>query len=183
MASVETSITAEEFGRMPDEGRRTELVRGRIVELPPTNFLHGLICGNFAFILRLWLQERDLGRIVINDSGIVTERDPDTLRGADIAYYSYDRLPRGTIPGRYPDVAPDLVIEIRSPSDRWKDVHKKVAEYLSIGVQIVCVLDPEPRTARLYFPDSPPRTLVPDDEVSFPECLPGFGVQVRRFFE
>ena len=183
MASVETLITAEEFGRMPDDGRRTELVRGRIVELPPTNYRHGTVCGEFHFLLRLWLQDHDLGRVVINDSGIVTQRDPDTLRGADIAYHSYARLPKGFYPKQYPDVAPEIVIEVRSPSDRWRDIHAKVAEYLNIGVLIVCVLDPEPRTAHLYYPDQADRTLGDDDELTFPECLPGFSVPVRRFFE
>src|SRR3954469_5295648 len=107
MATVEALITAEEFGRMPDDGRRTELVRGRIIELPPTNFLHGLICLAIGSLLRDWVKERGLGRVVSNDSGMVTQRDPDSLRGADVAYYSFERLPKDSVPRQYPDVAPE----------------------------------------------------------------------------
>jgi Uma2 family endonuclease len=183
MATAEALMTAEEFGRMPDDGRRTELVRGRIVELPPTNFLHGLICCAISFSLRAWVGERHLGRVVTNDSGIVTRRDPDTLRGADVAYYSYARLPQDSTPKQYPDVAPELVVEVRSPSDRWRDIHAKVAEYLNLGVLVVCVIDPEPKSIHLYYPDQPNRTLGPDDELTFPDCLPDFRVVVRSLFE
>jgi Uma2 family endonuclease len=183
MSTAEALLTAEEFGQMPDDGRRTELVRGRIVELPPTNFLHGYICVEIGSILRAWVRDRGLGRVVSNDSGIVTERNPDSLRGADLVYYSFERLPKDSIPKQYPDVAPELVIEVRSPSDRWRDIHAKVAEYLKIGVLVVCVIDPEPQTAHLYYPDQPDRALGPDDELTFPECLPGFRAIVRSFFE
>ena len=183
MAIVETLITAEEFGRMPDDGRRTELVRGRIIELPPPNFLHGLTCAEITLLLTLWVKERDLGRVVTNDSGVVTQRNPDTLRGADVAYYSFDRLPKGSLPKQYPDVAPELVVEVRSPSDRWRDIHSKVAEYLNAGVLVVCVIDPETQTVRLYYPDHPERILAPDDDLTFPECLPGLLVPIRSLFE
>ena len=183
MASVETPLAAEEFGRMPDDGRRTELVQGRIVELPPPKAVMGRSAFEFAFLLGDFVEDHDLGHIVINDAGIITERNPDTIRGADIAYYSYARLPRGPVPDSYSDVAPELVIEVRSPSDRWADIQEKVDEYLKAGVLIVCVLDPEPQTARLYYPDQPPRTLGPDDELTLPDVLPGFAVPVRRFFE
>lgn len=183
MATAEALMTAEEFGQMPDDGRRTELVRGRIIELPPPGFLHGNVCFKIAFVLGIFVEGRDLGRLVTNDTGIVTRRDPDSVRGADIAFYSFGRLPKGTTPSLYPEVAPELVVEVRSPSDRWRDVHDKVAEYLALGVLVVCVLDPEPRSAHLYYPDQPNRTLGPEDELSVPECLGDFRVGVGRLFD
>ena len=92
--------------------------------------------------------------------------------------------PKESIPKQYPDVAPEIVIEVRSPSDRWREIHAKVAEYLD-----------RRRPGRLrarsraadrptsIIPTSPIRTLGPDDELTFPECLPDFRVPVRRFFE
>jgi Uma2 family endonuclease len=183
MATAEALMTVEEYAEMPDDGRRTELVRGRIIELTRPTFLHGYVCLEIASILRNWVKERGLGRVVGNDSGIVTERNPDTLRGADVAYYSYARLPKDRVPEKYPNVAPDIVIEVRSPSDRWRDIHAKVAEYLNMGVLVVCVLDPEPQSAHLYYPDQPNRTLGPNDELTFPECLPDFRVSIRSLFE
>ena len=183
MAIGEILLTAEEFGNMPDDGRYTELVRGRIVEVPPPNFKHGKVSARITFFLMTDAMRGDLGEVITNDSGIVTQRDPDTVRGADVAYYSYVRLPKVVEPDLYPDVAPEIVIEVRSPSDRWPKILEKVQEYLDLGVLVVCVLDPEPQAARLYRPGQPELILGPDDELTFPECLPEFRVPVRRFFE
>jgi Uma2 family endonuclease len=183
MAIGEALITAEEYAQMPDDGRCTELVRGRIIELPQPKRRHGQTCLNAAFILTSFVRERDIGHVVINDTGVITHRDPDTVRGADVAYASYGRWPRGRLPSDYSDVAPDLIFEVRSPSDRWPDILEKVAEYLQAGVLVVCVLDPESMQAHLYYPDGSSRILGPDDELTIPECLGDFHVAVRRFFE
>jgi Uma2 family endonuclease len=184
MATVsEKLLTVEEYAEMPDDGPPTELVRGRIIELSRPHFLQGLLCGVLSRILGNWVFDRKLGQIIMNDSGIITHRDPDSLRGADLAYYSFARIPRGSDPGNYPNVAPELVIEVRSPSERWSEIDAKVAEYLGIGVLVVCVIDPEPRTARLYYQDQPDRMVGPDGDLTFPECLPDFSVPMRSLFE
>ncbi|MDB5352513.1 MAG: hypothetical protein JWN86_3760 [Planctomycetota bacterium] len=78
---------------------------------------------------------------------------------------------------------PELVIEVRSTSDRWRDIHEKVTESLKAGVTVVIVLDPEPQTAHVFGPDEPPRTLKADEELTAPGVLEGFGVRVGRFFK
>jgi Uma2 family endonuclease len=183
MSIAEALITADEYCDLPDDGRRTELVRGRIIELSRPTFLHGIACARMAFVIMTWLSQRDLGRVVTNDTGILTQRDPDTLRGTDVACYSFARLPRHENPKKYPDVAPDLVVEVKSPWDRWREIPIKVGEYLDLEVPVVCVLDPETKSAHLYHADRPVRTLNPDDELTFPECLPDFRVLVRTLFE
>ena len=183
MSIAEVLMTADEYCDLPDDGRRTELVRGRIIELTRPTFVHGTVCAEIAFALLTWVKERNLGRIVTNDTGILTQRDPDTLRGADVAYYSFASMPKELIPKKYPHVPPDLVIEVRSPSERQWDIDTKVAENHNLGVPVVCVIDPEPQTARLYYPGQPDKTLGPDDELTFPECLPDFRVLVRSLFE
>jgi Uma2 family endonuclease len=144
---------------------------------------HGVVCNLISRRPGNWVEDRNLGRTVSNDSGIVTRRGPDTLRGADLAYYGFARISKGSHPERYPDVPPEIVIEVRSPSDRWKDIHEKVAEYLGIGVSIVCVIDPELRTAWLYFPDQPDRIVGPEGELTFPESLADFSVPMKSLFE
>ncbi len=134
-------------------------------------------------LLGRFLEDHDLGHVLSNDAGVITERDPDTVRGADVAFYSYARLPKGPLPQDYGPEVPELVVEVRSPSDRWPKVLAKVAEYLEAGVRIVIVLDDESRTAVLYFADRASVTLKVDDELTVPEILPGFAVAVRRFFE
>lgn len=69
---------------------------------------HGEICSKVVRHLGNWVEEKDLGRVLSNDTGVITERDPDTVRGADISFYSYARVPRGPLPDHYLDVAPDL---------------------------------------------------------------------------
>jgi Uma2 family endonuclease len=118
-----------------------------------------------------------------NDSGVITERGPDTVRGADTAFYSYVRVPKGPLPARYLDVPPDLVFEVLSPDDCWPKVLRKVTEYLEAGVTVVCVLDPERRTLHLYEGDQPVRILGEDDKLTLPSLLGKFRVAIRRFFD
>ena len=183
IAAIPNLMTAEEYARRPDPGYPEELLRGRIVPMPQPNRRHGQICAQTVYLFRRHLDDHDLGHVLSNDAGVITERDPDTVRGADVAFYSYARLPKGPLPQSYGPEVPDLVVEVRSPSDRWPKVLAKVAEYLEAGVRVVIVLDDETRTAILYFPDRASVTLQPDDELTVPEILPGFVLPVRRFFE
>ena len=80
-------------------------------------------------------------------------------------------------------MAPELVVEVRSPNDRWPSVLVKVAEYLDAGVGIVVVLDDASRSAQVFDAERPPLPLTEGDELVLPELLPGFRVPVRRFFE
>ncbi len=177
-------MTAEEYWLLPDDGPPTELVRGRIVPMNMPTPRHGYFCGNVARILGAHTSRHDLGRIMTNDSGILTERDPDTVRGADVAYYSYERLPRGPMPEGYLNVLPELVVEVRSQTDRWAAVLEKVAEYLRAGVGVVCVLDPQTARAFVYSPSDEPRIFAADEELVFPQVFGDrFRVPVRHFFE
>src|SRR5262249_19661298 len=144
---------------------------------------HGQICGKVDRIVGGFADEHELGHVLINDSGVITEHDPDTVRGADIAFYSFGKVPKRPFPRGYLQVMPDLVFEVRSPDDRWKKIQLKVAEYLNAGVSVVCVLDDEPPTAYVYAAEQPVRILNADNELTLPDILPGFSVRVRRFFE
>jgi len=183
MATAEALMTIEEFGQRPDPGHPEELVRGRIVPLPMPKPRHGQVCGQAYYLLRRYFEDHDLGHLLCNDSGVITERDPDTMRGADIAFYSYARVPKGPLPPGYLEVPPEVVFEVRSPDDRRGDINAKVAEYLDAGVRVVCVLDPGPPTATLHAAGQSPRVLGAEDELTIPEWLGGFRVPVRRFFE
>lgn len=134
-------LTAAEYLLMPDDGQPTELVRGEIVLMNGPAPRHGEVCCQGANLLRRHLDDNPVGRVITNDAGVVTEHNPDTVRGPDVAYYSFQRVPRGPLPRGYLPVAPELVFEIRSPSDRWTDLHAKVAEFLLAGVLAVAVLD------------------------------------------
>jgi Uma2 family endonuclease len=182
MATAVKLMTAEEYGLLPDLGRPTELVRGRVVTMNMPFPRHGQISANTVHIVMNYLDTNDIGRVVSNDSGVITERDPDTVRGADVGFYSYQRIPRGPFPQHYLSVAPELVFEVRSPGDRWREILAKVAEYLAAGVLRVCVLDQQTETIRVYSPDEPEVKLTRDQELVLPDILPGFAARVERFF-
>jgi Uma2 family endonuclease len=183
MATAEALMTAREFGLRPDPGHPEELVQGRVIEMPPPDRRHGFVCLNAGLILANFVREHDLGRVLSNDSGVITERDPDTVRGADVAYYSYARLPRGPLPTGYGPEIPELIVEVCSASDRWINIHEKVAEYLRVGVLVVIVLDPKPQTAHVFSGEVAPIMLTADDELVLPGLLEGLRVRVGKFFE
>lgn len=176
-------LTIEEYALLPEDGRLTELVRGRVVEMPPAKSRHGEVCGTTGWILKSFAKDQDRGRVLTNDAGVITRRNPDTLRGADVAFYSYARLPKGPLPEGYVQVTPEVVFEVTSPDDRWKDIIEKVSEYLAAGVLAVCVLDPAESLAYVYRADAAPQTFSAEQTLELPEPLADFRVTVSRFFE
>ncbi len=181
MSAVLTRLTAEEFRELDDVDGPVELVKGRVVEMPTPMPRHGQICSRCDRLIGNYADAHDLGHVLSNDSTIVTERNPDTVRGADVCFYGFAKVRKGPLPAGYLPVPPDLVIEVRSPDDRWRDIHKKVAEYLYAGVPTVCVLDATTESAHLYFGDRDDVKLRGDEPLTF-EALPGFSVPVSRFF-
>ena len=184
-ASVNTPalVTAEEFAQRPDPGHPEELVRGRIVPMTMPKPRLGEICSRAVRILANWAEDSESGRVLSNDTGIIAERGPDTVRGADISFYSFARVPKGPLPDRYLDTPPDLVVEVLSPSDRWPKVLAKVAEYLDAGTTVVLVLDDQRRLAHMYRSDGITRLLAADEDLTIPDLLGDFRVRVGRFFE
>jgi Uma2 family endonuclease len=150
---------------------------------PPKPYL-GCVCYNVCLVIGSYVKAHALGYVVSNDSGVVTERGPDTVRGPDVAFYSFNRVPKGSLPREhYLDVVPELVFEVLSPDDSWRKVLAKVLEYLIAGVTCVCVLDSERRSLHLYKGDQPARVLSEDDELTLPSILGEFGTAVRAFFD
>jgi Uma2 family endonuclease len=183
MATTEMLLTVEDYLRLPDNGCPTELVRGRIVPLNVPNFRHGKLCNRLGRLLGNYADEHNLGHVLNNDAGVVTERAPDTVRGPDVSFYSYSRVPQGADPTGYPNVVPEVVIEVRSPSDRWAMVLAKVSEYLNAGVDLVYVVDGQSLSVFAYTADKPNATLSDDDELTCPPPLAGLRFRVRRLFE
>lgn len=183
--AVEPLMTAEEFVRLYGDEAGVELVKGRVVRYPMPGAEHGEVCLNAGSMIRDFVKQHDLGRVMSNDTFIRTGTNPDTYRGADICFLSYARLPKEQPRPRGPlALAPDLVVEVRSPTDRTGDIQIKVGEYLNIGVTAVVVLDPGIEAATVYRGDDElPQRFHNGDDLTLPDVLPGFAVPVRRFFE
>lgn len=184
MATVtQRLITAEEFRRMPEraDGSKQELVRGVTLTMPQPGFQHGLCQLRVGGLLDQYVRTHGLGRVTV-ESGLITERDPDTVRGPDVAYWSAQRLPLDEIPEGYPQVPADLCVEVVSPSDPHHAVHEKVLEYLDHGVRMVWVVDPESRSVTLYRSPQQVRILREADTLSGDDVLPGFSCPVAELF-
>jgi Uma2 family endonuclease len=160
----------------------SELVRGEIIEMPRPGIRHGVVCGNVNIPISLWARTGNRGLVAINDAGVLTERDPDTVRGPDILFVGRERWPHHSAPEGYLEVAPDLAIEVLSHYDVWKDLLIKISEYFDAGVREVWVVDPELKTVQTFRPDAPPRTLHAPEIIESTDVLPGFSCAVADFF-
>jgi Uma2 family endonuclease len=182
MATVDRLMTAEEFGRLPDDGRRYELVRGVLVEMNMPKPRHGQVCGKVQAYVFNFCNER-LGHVLSNDSGILTSRDPDTVRGADVCYYSYSKLPPGPLGTEYLSIPPDVVFEVLSPDDRPVRVMRKTREYLAAGVLAVVILDPEDREIEVHRQGGQVETLGITDALNIPEIAADFSISILSLFQ
>jgi Uma2 family endonuclease len=182
MSIAQSLLTAAEFSRMPDPGHPQELVRGVVVDMPPPKPKHGKVCVKLSGRLDAFVSEHNLGH-VFGDSGVVTERNPDSVRGPDVSFVSYQKIPSGASLDDYVTVPPDAVFEVRSDNDRWREVLAKVNEYLQFGVPAVYVLNPDTRRVHCYYQDRPNDVLDATDEFVGTGPLAGFRVPVAKFFE
>ena len=175
-------ITAKEFAQMPapSDGSRQELVRGVVVSMPPPKPPHGACCSRIDRRLGLFVETNKLGTVFVNDTGFLTERDPDTVRGADVSFWSLDRLPQ--VPEDYVEIPPDLAVEVVSPDDHFGRLHRKITHYLTHGIRLLWVVDPVDRSVTVYRPDQPLRILAENDLLTGEEIVPGFSCTVREFF-
>ncbi len=184
MATGISLLTAEEYATLPESfDGPTELVKGVLIIMPPSRPRHGEICARVSYILQRYLEDHDIGRVVSNDAGVITERDPDSVRGPDIAYYSYHLMPKGPLPDGLLSVAPEIAFEVRSPSDGWSKLHVKISEFLEAGVQAVCVVDDDTKCVHVFHADKPAQLLRAEDEFALPRILGDFRVKIARFFE
>ncbi len=176
-------ITAEEFLRMPNppDGSRQELVRGVIETTPPHSTYNGVCCAEIGYRLSHFLEERNLGHLASNNGGFITERDPDTVRGPDLSFWTRERLPQLPAEG-YVTLAPDLVVEVVSPSDVFARINKKILHYLKHQVRLIWLVLPEDRSVTVYRPQAAPVTLVNSDQLSGEDVLPGFTCPVQELF-
>jgi Uma2 family endonuclease len=176
-----TLLTAEEFARQYG-GEDVELIDGQVEPIPMPKVRHGQVCFTAAFLIGGYIQQHDLGVVCSNDTFVLTRRNPDRVRGADVCYWRKDRVPSGELPDLLPD-PPDLVVEVRSPSDTWTKAFAEVIEYLEAGVRVVVLIDPDTATASVYRPDELQQIHDNGDELTLPDVLPGFSVPVKKFFE
>ncbi len=177
------SISAKEFEKLAAELGPSELVRGEVVKMSPGGFEHSRLTFRFAYLLGRWADDYSAGRVVTNEMGVIVAQDPDTVRGADVAFYSYERLPKTTNPSGFLDVPPTLVVEIVGKGSGWNELLEKVGEYLQMGVDLVWVLDPSSRRLHAFRKDAEPEVLEAANQISGEPYLPNFSLNISDLFD
>lgn len=178
MATVRTrkrKMSEEAFLRLPDDGRKYELVRGITREVP-TGVRHGAIIAKIIALMFPYAQ----GRGVITASSAGYRMVSGNIRSPDVAFIRKERLPEGKPPIGFGESAPDLAIEVLSPSEDLNELLRKVAEYFESGAQQVWVLDPDACRATFYRSPIEVQTLRADDTLEGEELLPEFRCKVRE---
>jgi Uma2 family endonuclease len=173
-------MTGDELSRIGNMGR-CELIQGELHTMPPTGHIHGYVENRIGSILREYVEQRGLGRVLTGEVGIYTGRNPDTVRGADVVFISNERLDQMEADG-YLTVAPELVVEVVSPNDRWIEIVDKLEEYFAIGVAEVWIADPRKQEIRIYYGlDETVRCIAPGQFASS-RVLPEFQMAVSSLF-
>ncbi len=181
MATTTKPITAEDLWRMPNDQRR-ELVRGEIRTMAPSGFDHGAIIDNLHFLLTGYVRKNKLGKVLGAETGFKLARNPDTVRGADIAFIAAARLPAKGRPVGFWDGAPDLAVEVISPSDTLKEVDEKAADYVAAGARLVWIVNPRNRTIIIHDGGGTPLVLRESDVLNGGNVVPGFECAVADVF-
>ena len=175
-------LSAEDFTKAHD-GEYVELIDGIVVETPMPDFNHGTICSWIAYYLNQYILLRKNGRVATNDSFVKTKSNPDRVRGGDVCFLSYDRWPKGeSLKGILP-VVPEIIFEVRSPSDSWRSMTAKAVEYLNADVRVVVLIDPSDQSATIFRSDEKPQTIHADGAMTIPDLLPGFSLPLASLFE
>jgi Uma2 family endonuclease len=182
MSTAAQLMTADELWRLPDDGMRHELIRGELTTMPPSGAEHGGTTVNLATPLDQHARSHDLGRVLAAETGFVLARDPDTVRAADVAFVEKGRIPRGGLPREFFPGAPNLAVEVVSPSDTLVEVQEKVEEWLTAGAQMVWVVNPRNRTVTVYRSPTKPIVLTANDELDGQDVVPGFRIRVSELF-
>jgi Uma2 family endonuclease len=174
-------MTADELWRMPDDGQRHELVKGELRTMPPAGLEHGIIVLKLSRAIGNYVEAKRLGVAAGAETGFLIARDPDTVRAPDMAFVSATRVPQ-PLPKAFPHLAPDLAVEVLSPSDTVYEVEEKVEEWLEAGTLLVWVVNPRRRTITVHRPGRAPQVLTADGELDGEDVLPGFRQRVGGIF-
>ena len=176
-------LTADDLLRLYSEGARGELIRGVFCETMPSGQDHGEIAAQIVYLLGTFVKPRRLGRIMASDAGVLLERDPDTVREPDVAFFRADKHPPGARVRGYAEAIPDLVVEIASPNDSARDVVDKARMWLSFGARLVWVAYPDTRSVVAHPLGGEARALGAEDTLDGGDVLPGFSCKVGDVFD
>ncbi|MEG3929564.1 MULTISPECIES: Uma2 family endonuclease [unclassified Microcoleus] len=155
-----------------------ELVDGKIILMGPSDIVSSEIGAELVSLLRNWVKPRKLGRVFESSGGFILPNS--NLTAPDVSFVIADRLKQSK---RYfAELVPDLVVEIKSQSDRLKPLREKILSFIELGAKVGILIDPDKRTVTIYTPQTEPVVLRDGDMISIPELLPGWEVAVTELW-
>ena len=178
--STETLLTGEDLLQMGDIGP-CELIDGRVVSMSPTGGEHAFIEFYLGAELARFARKVRPGWVLGGEVGIYVQRNPDTVRAADVAFLSKERVPDRPSVG-FLEIAPELIIEVMSPKDRWQDLRRKIEAYFGIGVEQVWIVEPEDRAMLVYTSPMEKKKFVSGEQLIGEGTLEGFVLGVADLF-
>jgi Uma2 family endonuclease len=181
MSTTTKLMTADELWRLPKVDKLYELIEGELVVMSPAGFDHGAIGMSLACLLFQHVRTQQLGVVVGPDTGFVLARDPDTVRAPDVAFVRRDRVPTPR-PVKFWAGAPDLAVEVLSPSDSATEMDAKVQEYLDAGATEVIVITPKMKMVKIFRHGQTATVLRSGDILRDLESIPGFQCQIDEIF-
>ena len=185
-SAAKTPVTADELplvsARLSTLGKRTELVRGDLVVMAPAGGRHGQVAHKFGLFIGNHVLERDLGRVFAAETGFLLRRNPDTVRAPDVAFVAGERLGTEEASLGFPEMAPDLAVEVVSPGDSTAAVQDKIRDWLAAGTQTVWVAYPDTRSVTVHRHGQQAEVLRDTDVLEGDPVLPDFAVRVRELF-
>lgn len=153
-----------------------ELVDGKIIVMSPSGYESDEVAFRFGGKLWNWVEPRQLGRITGSSAGF----NLANTRAPDVSFIRAERLPRS--PRGYATIAPDLMVEVKSPTDTIKQLRDRIDEFLVQGTVVGILVNPEERTVEIRRHEQDPIILRDGDVVTVPDLLPGWEVPVSELW-
>lgn len=187
MSMTTRLVTADELLVMPHRDAhgndcRLSLIRGEVQTMSPTGVTHGILCARLATELSIFVRENRLGIICGAETGFMVERDPDTVVGADVAFLNREQLERLENIDKFAPFAPDLAVEVLSPSNTVNEMDEKIAFYFAAESRLVWIVNPKRRTVSVYRSTVEVRILGVQETLDGGEVLPGFSYKLSELF-
>jgi Uma2 family endonuclease len=179
MATVPAMFTYEDLQKMPDDGRRYELIGGEIVVSPSPSRAHQQLVLRLVIQLQAFVEAHRLGEVILAPFDV--RFSPHDVVEPDVLFVSRERL--AILGNTYVDGAPDLVIEILSPSTRGRDEGEKLSLYAASGVREYWLVDPANKSFRALAIDADRYRLIPPaGSVVGSRVLPGLEIDAEALF-
>ena len=181
MTTQAKTVTADDLLNLPDDGFRYELVEGELRKMPPPGRRHARIVAKLINALEQYMHTQPLGEVYA-DFGYLLAEQPDTVLAPDLSFLRQERLAEADPDRPYWVGAPDLAVEVVSPSDRYSEVNEKVARWLAAGTQLVGIIDPRRQQIAVHQAPTTVTNLTVADTLDGGNVLPGGTLPVRDIF-